>query len=459
MKKNSLSLIIMMFSFCIQAQLSPAITSWLQNTTQIGTYYVSGNSTPISNNILVNCQQVEYSATSVYVMATGIPAYPTGPFLDGNPSNATDQSAIYKFTLTPQQNSGTPTSTTGNNIGVFVNGVSLFDYRDGVSWNPGTSALCGGPGNPPCPGGPMSSRDWNRDAIPAEMAGFDCSKAHPAMGNYHHHQNPSAFKLDLNVVSTICNIYDADGLYAMDSTQHSPLIGFAYDGFPIYGAYGYMNADGTGGVVRIESGYELRSMTARTTHADGSTVSSGPAINTTFPLGYFREDYGWISHPNNDEYLDEHNGRFCVTPEYPNGTYAYFCTVDNDWNSTYPYVVGPTFYGIYTQGKVANITETTTVYTSSIGFSEAEFGDLNLSIFPNPASDLIAIQIQELVKDDLRVSLLDLSGRVVKKATINKGSTIAYFDVQTVYQGTYIVQIQNGSSHNSIRQKIVILRD
>ena len=459
MKKNSLSLILMMFSFCIQAQLSPAITSWLQNTTQIGTYYVSGNSTPISNNILVNCQQVEYSATSVYVMATGIPAYPTGPFLDGNPSNATDQSAIYKFTLTPQQNSGTPTSTTGNNIGVFVNGVSLFDYRDGVSWNPGTSALCGGPGNPPCPGGPMSSRDWNRDAIPAEMAGFDCSKAHPAMGNYHHHQNPSAFKLDLNVVSTICNIYDADGLYAMDSTQHSPLIGFAYDGFPIYGAYGYMNADGTGGVVRIESGYELRSMTARTTHADGSTVSSGPAINTTFPLGYFREDYGWISHPNNDEYLDEHNGRFCVTPEYPNGTYAYFCTVDSDWNSTYPYVVGPTFYGIYTQGKVPNITETTTVYTSSIGFSEAEFGDLNLSIFPNPASDLIAIQIQELVKDDLRVSLLDLSGRVVKKATINKGSTIAYFDVQTVYEGTYIVQIQNGSSHNSIRQKIVILRD
>ena len=449
----------MMFSFCAQAQLSPAITSWLQNTTQIGTYYVSGNSTPISNNILVNCQQVEYSATSVYVMATGIPAYPTGPFLDGNPSNATDQSAIYKFTLTPQQNSGTPTSTTGNNIGVFVNGVSLFDYRDGVSWNPGTSALCGGPGNPPCPGGPMSSRDWNRDAIPAEMAGFDCSKAHPAMGNYHHHQNPSAFKLDLNVVSTICNIYDADGLYAMDSTQHSPLIGFAYDGFPIYGAYGYMNADGTGGVVRIESGYELRSMTARTTHADGSTVSSGPAINTTFPLGYFREDYGWISHPNNDEYLDEHNGRFCVTPEYPNGTYAYFCTVDSDWNSTYPYVVGPTFYGVYTQGKVANITETTTVYTSSIGFSEAEFGDLNLSIFPNPASDLIAIQIQELVKDDLRVSLLDLSGRVVKKATINKGSTIAYFDVQTVYEGTYIVQIQNGSSHNSIRQKIVILRD
>lgn len=73
----------------------------------------------------------------------------------------------------------------------------LFDYRDGVGWNPNTQSLCGGPGNPPCPGGPMAQTDWSRDAIPAEKAGFDCSKAHPAMDNYHHHQNPSAFKLDI----------------------------------------------------------------------------------------------------------------------------------------------------------------------------------------------------------------------------------------------------------------------
>ena len=45
-------------------------------------------------------------------------------------------------------------------------------------------------------------------------------------------------------------------------------------------------------------------------------------------LGYFREDYVFTT--NADEtYLDEHNGRFCITPEYPNGTYAYFCTVDD----------------------------------------------------------------------------------------------------------------------------------
>lgn len=441
----------------MNAQLSPAITNFLQNTTQTGTYYVSGNSTPISNNTLVNCQKVEYSSTSVYVTATGIPAYPTGPFLDGNPSNATDQAAIYKIILSPQQNTGAPKATTFGNIGVFINGVSLFDYRDGVAWNPQTNALCGGPGNPPCPGGMQAVQDWNRDAIPAEMAGFDCSKGHPAMGNYHHHQNPSAFKLDLNVVSTVCNLYDADGLYALDSTKHSPLIGFAYDGFPIYGAYGYKNADGTGGIERIKSGYEKRSITTRTTHADGSTVDVGPNVDATYFVGYFREDYGWLAHPNEEDYLDEHNGRFCVTPEYPNGTYAYFCTVDQDWNSAYPYAVGPTFYGVYTNAKVNAVTEPTTVYTSNIGLTENEFNALDITVFPNPSSDLIAIQIGGLVKDDLSIRLTDLTGRVVKEATINKGSTIAYFDVQTVYEGTYIVHIANG--HKVTTEKIIILRD
>ncbi|HNP47531.1 MAG TPA: hypothetical protein PKL85_01790, partial [Bacteroidia bacterium] len=92
---------------------SPAITSWLQNTSATGNYYVSGNSNLIPNNIVVNCQLVQYSANNVYVSTHGIPAYPTGPFLDGNPSQASDQNAIFKFPLAPVQNTGTPTATTG----------------------------------------------------------------------------------------------------------------------------------------------------------------------------------------------------------------------------------------------------------------------------------------------------------------------------------------------------------
>ena len=167
MKKLILNLALLFSVASIQAQ-GPAVTQWLQNTTQTGSYYVAGNSTKVNNSILVNCQKVEYSTNYVYVTTTGVPAYPTGPFQDGNPSQATNQAAIFKFPLNPTQNTGTPSATTGGNIGVFINGVALFDYRDGVAWNTTTNSLCGGPGRTPCPGGPNTTQAWNRDAILAE---------------------------------------------------------------------------------------------------------------------------------------------------------------------------------------------------------------------------------------------------------------------------------------------------
>lgn len=444
--------VLLLSSSSVVAQLNPAITSFLQNTTQTGTYYVTGNSIAKSNGILVNCQKVEYTDNHVYVHTTGIPAYPTGPFPDGNPSIASNQNAIFKIPLTPIKNSGTPTPTTPGNIGIFINGVALFDYRDGVAWNPATNNICGGPGNPMCPGGMGATHAWNRDAIPAEMRGFDCSKAHPAMGNYHHHQNPSAFKLDLNVVSTICNLYDADSLYTIDSTKHSPLLGFAYDGFPIYGAYGYKNVDGTGGIVRIKSSYSLTSNTTRT---------NGPAINQvvgtqTFFNGYFREDY--VYNPTSEstpDYLDEHNGRFCVTPEYPNGIYCYFATVDAKWNSAYPYVVGPTFYGVYANRKITAVNESTTVYLPSTNASNDADSKLEINVFPNPANDFIAIQIIGLNKTYLDVELFDANGRLVQKSHINGGATNTYMDTKTLYSGNYIVKVKGLSGSKSYNVAIV----
>lgn len=457
MKKTFLFVSSLLGAVMSYAQLSPAITSWLQNTTKTGSYYKQGNSTTVSNGILVNCQEVSYSSSAVYIKTKGVPAYPTGPFLDGNPSQATDQNAIFRIPLTPQVQSGTKTATTGGNIGIFINGVALFDYRDGVAWSTSSNALCGGPGNPPCAGGMGATQAWNRDAVIAERSGFDCAKGHPAMGNYHHHQNPSAFDLDTKVVSTICNLYDADGLYKIDATKHSPLIGYAYDGYPIYGAYAYKNTNGTGGIVRIKSGYQLRNITVRTHHADGTDVSDGPAVSTTYPLGYFREDYEYVAHPNDPDYLDAYNGRFCVTPEYPNGTYAYFCTVDANHNSAYPYAVGPTFYGVYAERKVSSISETTTIYKSTSSLTEKEFNNLGVNVFPNPAADLIAIQIGHLVKEDLNVGLYDVMGKLIKTTKINKGQTIAYFDIQDVYEGMYLVTISSGNLNTS--QKVFIKKD
>jgi len=454
MKRSILLGTFGLFALCSFAQTNPAITSWIQNTTGIkGRHYVKNNSTAINDNDSANVLGVYYSASSVYIRANGVPGYVTGPFLDGNPSITTSQNAIFKFPLTPVKNSGTATPTTGGNIGIFINGVALFDYRDGVSWQNSSNSLKGGPL------GGMGDNVWNRDAVVAERGGFDCAKGHPAMGNYHHHQNPSAFKLDLNVISTVCNLYDADGLYVIDSTKHSPLIGFAYDGFPIYGAYAYKNVDGTGGIVRMKSSYTLRSITQRTTYFTGSSVTAGPAVSATYPLGYFREDYQY-SAPTaaNPDYLDEHNGRFCITPEYPNGIYCYFATVDANWNSAYPYAVGPTFYGVRSNAKVTSITEPVTRYLpSTTAISERGMESLTFNVFPNPGNDILAIQADGLQQNNLLVELFDLQGRLLISSNLFQGSTITYLDTRGLYTGEYVLRLSN--AHTVVSKKVIITKD
>lgn len=447
--KQTLFALFMLATAHADAQ-GPNVTSWLQNTTGIqARHYMSGNPTPITDNIQANVQQVQYSTDWTYVKTSGCPAYITGPFLDGNPSTASNQNAIYKISRNPVQNTGTPTPTTMGNIGIFINGVALFDYRDGVSWKNTTGTLAGGPL------GGMGDNIWNRDAVVGERMGFDCAKGHPAMGNYHHHQNPSAFNLDLAVISNVCDIYAADGLYVINDQVHSPLLGYAYDGFPIYGAYGHKNADGTGGIVRIKSSFTLRNITVREELYDGTNVTDGPPVSGTYPLGYFREDYEYTA-PASDDYLDIHNGRFCVTPEYPGGTYAYFCTVDANWNSAYPYVVGPTFYGVKTAAKVTGITETVTTYTPT-SVAHTNLSDLKISVYPNPASDLVAIQLPNVMQENADVYLYDIDGRMVQRSVIYQGSTISYLDLRTEYDAEYLVVISNGKE--KISKKVVVMKD
>lgn len=427
------------------AQTNPAISSWLINTNgTTGRHYVSGNSTPINDTIQVNVQTVRYSSNNSYVNASGIPSYIIGPYLDGNPSQGTHNAHLFQFPLSPSKNTGTKTGTPLGVMGVFINGVPMYNPLDAMSYN--------------------NQGVWNRDAIVNEMNGFDCAKGHPSPifqggpppggtlvgGTYHHHQNPTAFNLDLQVVSNVCNLYLADGLYQIDSTQHSPLIGFAFDGYPVYGAYAYSDTVGGGGIRRMESSYRKRSITVRTHYANGQDVTDGPAVNTTYPLGTYVEDYEYVQGFGD---LDEHNGRFCVTPEYPQGTYAYFATVDQNWNSAYPYIIGPQYYGNVTGGEIATITEQVQTYTD---VPEQTLSNLNLTVFPNPAGDLLAVQMGTLINKDYEVALYGIDGKLVLNTVLRQGSTIAYLDTRTVYPGSYVLTITDGK--DVITRKVMISR-
>jgi len=117
----------------------------------------------------------------------------------------------------------------------------------------------------------------------------------------------------------------------IDSTAHSPIIGWAYDGNPIYGPYGYDNPKTGGSVRRMNSGY---------------APVSKPNRPPNYPNLFFIDDYEY----QNIGDLDEFNGRFCITPEYPNGVYAYFCTIGENnaaFNNykvpVFPYIIGNYF--------------------------------------------------------------------------------------------------------------------
>jgi hypothetical protein len=154
-----------------------------------------------------------------------------------------------------------------------------------------------------------------------------------------------------------------------------------------------------------------------------------------------------------EEYLDEHNGRNCVTPEYPNGTYAYFCTVDANHNSAYPYAVGPTFYGTKVAARVTSITEAVTTYTPN-AVADVQLENVNVNTYPNPVQDVLAVQVSTVNRSNIQVELLSADGKLLSSATLYQGSTLAHFDTRALYNGTYFVRV--GSGKNSVTKKVMV---
>lgn len=161
--------------------------------------------------------------------------------------------------------------------------------------------------------------------------GYFFENINPALGyGYAYLANPKALRISLG-----------DNLETNGSTstvlQHSKILGYAYDGNPIYGPYGYADSkNNTTQIVRMVSSYQLKD-----NRIDGPPVA-------TYSLGYFIQDYRY-SHRLGT--LDENNGRFCVTPEYPEGVYAYFLTVDSNDTPVFPYILGENFYSIPTDSN------------------------------------------------------------------------------------------------------------
>lgn len=376
----------------------PVITSWIINP---------GGETGYGG-FETNVQSVHYTASDVYVSATCIPGYDIGPWTQ-NPNLPANQNFCFKITRNPAQNTGTLVNTPLGHIGIWRNGVSIFNAKDGMSYN--------------------NQGIWNRDAKVFEGVSFDACLGHPAPnGEYHHHVSPNC-------------LYDH-----LDEMQHSDLIGYAFDGFPIYGAHGFANPDGTGGIARMRSSYQLRNITDRTTLPNGTALPAnqyGPAIGGQYPLGAFLEDYVYTAGSGD---LDAHNGRYGVTPEYPGGTYAYFVTLDDAYQPAFPYVLGTTYYGTVQAGNTGPGSGHNTIPGNAVLYDPAMGTGIpaiimgnGLALFPNPAHETITVSSNAPI---VRITIFDAAGQVVltQQAAQVFSSTV---EVEGLVGGQYLLRLEH----------------
>ena len=212
-----------------------------------------------------------------HIRANGVPDHEPGRFPNrGNPNRIREQRYDFRVPLDPKV-AEEITPLGHQPFGVALNGVP-FDPATAEFWR----------------------RDhrsgWNYEALSGKIdLGLDHSHAHvQPNGAYHYHGLPTrliaAKKGDVGRMT---------------------LVGYAADGFPIYARHGHADPDDLeSDLVEVKSSYRLK----RGRRPDGPRGRYD---------GTFVADYEYVAEAGD---LDECNGRFGVTPEYPEGTYHYFLT-------------------------------------------------------------------------------------------------------------------------------------
>ncbi len=209
----------------------------------------------------------------------------------------------------------------------------------------------------------------------------------------------------------------------------------------------------------MKPSYQFSTITSRTTLPNGN-AATGPAFtemitsmlpgSTPLPavLGAYAEDFEFVSGSGD---LDVHNGRFCKTPEYPNGIFCYFSTIDSLNNPVYPYIIGDTYYGVAPMmGPGNSFTNSTipsglTVYNPTTAIKEINDESLEVNAYTSTDKEVLVIQSNNSQSFDRTVDLINLSGQIVQTNLLFQGSTMCYFDLRTVYNGVYLVRVSSGN--------------
>ena len=214
-------------------------------------------------------------------------------------------------------------------------------------------------------------------------------------------------------------------------SSHSPIIGWAFDGNPIYGPFGFSKSDELGPAVRLMNpGYKL----------DITKVDNRP---TGFDEGFFTNDYYFDASGD----LDVHNGRYCKTPDFPNGVYAYFAGVTTAMSGPnigklspkYPYFIGNTYHSPFISSN--------TSLSHSFDFNSTSFAR---NTFPYKVGDPNANN-DFIIESNERVRQLS----TIESVTVGEIDGLEVLDGGIGYQvGDFTVFDNSGTSGSGLRGQV-----
>ena len=371
--------------------------------------------TAIFANELTNAVCFEATENVRKCYTNNIPNHAFGPF--GGTNTLEGQDFDYSMCLFPQLGEKTALVADpsfqgcGNGIifGVSTLGINYSPFAR-IYWeNPNTGE---------------ENLDWNVEAdflLNMDLNGGHVNAAH----RYHYHNIPQDYFVnDLNI----------------DGTSHSPILGYAADGFPIYYKYLYIDGNNSNsGISTFQSSFALKSGNRP---GDGITAPNGTYNGT------YIEDYEYIAALSE---LDECGVRFAKTPEYPNGTYYYVLT--DNW----PYIPrclrGEFVDNSFRLGQ--NCPESTAfddcgdMITSIENINELNF---EITIYPNPAKAHFSIKLAGNISayDIKSVTIYGLDAKEVYYAE----KLDAAINLEGIPKGTYFIQLD--FERNQITKKIII---
>lgn len=289
--------------------------------------FTDGVTTAVAGDIVEFGEDIGYNSSTENCTSTGGDGYwPPGP---GCPI---EQTVEAYFVDEPTDLAEDDICETGlGTVGLMVNGTAIFNWGDGMSYG---------------------TNQWYNLAPFAEQYDVDICGGHAANGEYHHHF----------YTSCLASLLEDDG------DEHSPIYGFAADGYPLYGPYESSNQ-------LAVSGWKMRDYGAEESEggcdSEGERTcvlvdqydisqgvvdadSNGPDIGENVDTlssnsiaatgGYYFEDYYYAQATVTGAVLDEHNGH-----DTGDGKgYHYHITLTEEADKltpSFPFQIGPRFKG------------------------------------------------------------------------------------------------------------------